>query len=227
MKLAITSLCVAMIAALAAPAQAAEPQVIDIFEGMKNKQLDVKFVPKDIQGGRIIVKNNTDQPLTVRLPAAFATVPILAQIGGQGGGGAAGGGGGGGGGGGLFSIPPEKVRKIEASTVCLEHGKADPRPSMAYTIKPLEEFTDNAKVHELMHLFAKAGPRSRGAVQAAAWNLANDISWQKLADMKNKRLGRGPVPYFHRNDLIAGQKLAQMAIAAAKANEKSDSLSKR
>ena len=46
---------------------------------MKRGDVDVKFVAKNSHDGRLLVKNNTDQPLSVKLPDAFAAVPVLAQ----------------------------------------------------------------------------------------------------------------------------------------------------
>ena len=57
---------------------------------------------------------------------------------GGGGMGMGGGGMGGGGGGGFFNIPAEKVGQFKVQTVCLEHGKKDPRPAIPYEIKPIE-----------------------------------------------------------------------------------------
>ena len=38
------------------------------------------------------------------------------------------------GGGGFMSVAPEQVSKLKVTTVCLEHGKPDPNPKMAYKI---------------------------------------------------------------------------------------------
>ena len=130
---------------------AAEKRSVDLFDAMRNGDLDVKFVAKNSHDGRLLIKNNTDQPLSVKLPDAFAAVPVLAQnagggagggtrssrssnsqnnqnqsVGGGLGGGGGGGGGGRGGGGGAFDVATEKVAKINVQTVCLEHGKKEP-----------------------------------------------------------------------------------------------------
>jgi hypothetical protein len=70
-----------------------------MFAAMKAGQLDVKFIPKNDTEARVIIKNKTGKPLSVRLPEAFAGVPVVAQRGaGAGGAGGAGGLGLGGGG---------------------------------------------------------------------------------------------------------------------------------
>lgn len=43
---------------------------------------DVKFVANDSRSAQVVVTNRGDRPLTLRLPAAFAGVPVLAQMGG-------------------------------------------------------------------------------------------------------------------------------------------------
>ncbi len=94
-------------AALVAPALAAEPagQSVEMFSAIEAGQIAVRVIPKNASQVTVLVENKTKQPLRVRLPAAFAAVPILAQFdagGGLGGvGGGLGGGGYGGRGGGL------------------------------------------------------------------------------------------------------------------------------
>ena len=120
---------------------------------MKSGDLQVRYVPKNDREAQIIVKNNTKQPLSVKLPDAFAGVPVLAQVGGgarggstsrssggsSGGGsqssGGGGGGGRGGGGGGVFNVAPEAVSKVKVPIVCLEHGKDDPNDHIPYEIR--------------------------------------------------------------------------------------------
>src|SRR5262245_17005804 len=103
---------------------------IGLFEGMESGDIEVKVIPKDSTEGMITIKNKKDKPLTIKLPEAFAGVPVLAQglLGGGGGnnnnnnnggggnqgfggGGMMGGGmmgGGGMGGGGFFNVAPDK-----------------------------------------------------------------------------------------------------------------------
>lgn len=108
---------------------------------------------------------------------------------GQGGGGQFGAGGGGqfgvGGGRGLFRVESGRPAKLQVEMVCLEHGKPDPNPRMKYTIVPLEQFNSDPKVTELCKLLA-AGKVHQNVAQAAAWNIANGVSWDALAK-KNRR----------------------------------------
>ncbi|QDS90370.1 hypothetical protein EC9_45780 [Rosistilla ulvae] len=73
---------------------------VELFEAMKNGDIEVKFVPRDAARANLMVENKTKQPLHIQMPDAFAAVPIQAQFGG-GMGGMGGGGMGGMGGGGM------------------------------------------------------------------------------------------------------------------------------
>lgn len=97
-------------------------------------------------------------------------------MGGMGGGGM----GGMGGGGGFFNVAPQKVTKIKVPSVCLEHGKPDPTPRMKYMIVPIETLTKDPNVIEVCKMLGN-GEIPQNAAQAAAWNLANGMSWQELA----------------------------------------------
>ena len=144
--------------------------------------------------------------------------------GGRGGGGMGGMGGGGmggmGGGGGFFSIPPDKVAQVPLTTVCLEHGKADPSPRMKYKLVKVEEMTTDPVLRELIAMVG-TGKIDRQVGQAAAWHLSNDMSWDVLAAKTIKRVGGlPPQPYFSQNELLAAQQLVSQAKAIAREKEK-------
>ena len=75
--------------------------VTDVLEAEKNGLVNVRFIPNDSRSAQIIVTNRSRKPLTLRLPHAFAGVPVAAQMGGMGGGMGGMGGGMGGMGGGM------------------------------------------------------------------------------------------------------------------------------
>src|SRR5437899_549578 len=54
---------------------------VEMFEAVNAGQLEVKMIPKDSTQGRVLITNKTKQPLNIKLPAAFAAVPVLAQRG--------------------------------------------------------------------------------------------------------------------------------------------------
>ncbi len=139
---------------------------------------------------------------------------------GGGGGGGLGGGGqfGGGGGQGFFSIPPKKVIQLSYSSVCLAHGKPDPHPRNNYRLVPVDEYTKDKDpaLAELVRLVATRKVNKQAA-QAAAWHLADKMSWQELAAKSVRRLGgQGNFPYFSRAELFGAQQLVVLAQARAK-----------
>jgi hypothetical protein len=165
---------------------------VGLFEAMEAGEVEARLILQDETAARIIVTNKTKQPLTVKLPDAFAGAPVLAQIGwgpnignnnnnnGGGGNQAVGGGIGQGNNGGFFAIEPEKAVKIKVVAVCLEHGKKEPNPHVAYRVLPLEEYTSDAKVIDVVRSLGR-GELDQKAAQAAAWHLANGLSWKHLA----------------------------------------------
>ena len=203
---------------------------VELFAAVDAGQIEVRVIPRDSTRARVLIENKTDQPLNVQLPEAFAIQPVLAQFGGQGGGQQGGGGGGQqsggggfgggggqqGGGGGFFNVAPEKVGQIRVEIVCLEHGKADPRPAVPYELKPISAFTSDTKVHELCKLLGQ-GEYSQRAAQVAAWHLADGMSFDELASKEIRRLNGEHYPYFNREEMLAGIQMSQQAAREAAA----------
>jgi hypothetical protein len=76
------------------PETAAGPTgVPDLFEAEARQLVTLKYIPNDAKSAQVIITNRTRRPLTLRLPDAFAGVPVLAQLGGMGMGGGGGQGG--------------------------------------------------------------------------------------------------------------------------------------
>ena len=217
-----------------------QPKSVEMFQAIDDGHIEVKLIPKDSTECNVMIKNLTEQPLNVQLPAAFAGIPALAQFGGggmggmggglggnntgnQGFGGGMGGMGGGmggmGGGGGFFNVPPEKVGKLTTAAVCLEHGKKDPRPAIPYEIRRIEDCTDKAGVPELLAMLG-TGRLSQRAAQAAAWHLQDGMSWQQLAAKRIRFAGGGSRPYFHPAEIQAAMKIAATAKRIAEQREK-------
>ena len=135
------------------------------------------------------------------------------QGGGFGGGGLGGGGLGGGGlgGGGIFNIPPGKVGRVKVGTVCLEHGKLDPRPAVEYKIVPISKMTNDQTVVEICKMLGE-GKVDQKTAQAAAWNVANGLSWLQMAAKNRVQLSNGYTEkFFGRQHIIGGQRLVAYA----------------
>jgi len=213
----------------------ASTQAVEMFQAIRAGQIEVKFIPKDAREASVLIKNKTDKPLTVKLPEAFAAVPVLAQLNGGAGGRsstttststtqALGGGmpgmmggmpgmmGGmpGGMGGGMWNVPPEKIAQLKVPVVCLEHGKPDPRPAIPYEIKPLEEFSTTPGLREVLHALG-SGQVSQRVAQAAAWHLQNGMSFQELASKQLRFANGARCAYFSPAEIRAAMQLVAKA----------------
>ncbi len=215
--------------------------IVDLFAAQEDGTIEVKFIAKNDHEGRILITNKLPHGVKVKIPAAFVGDPVVAQFGGGGGGLGGGGGGfggggggggqqgvgggggglggggggglgGGGGGGGVFSIPPERLTKIDVPLLCLDHGKADPTSSKPYRLRPIDASTDRPEVVELLKAFGN-GQLQHNAAQAAVWHLNNDIPWQELAaKLTGTRRNISRSPYFSRFELQAAYAYAGEAL---------------
>lgn len=97
----ILCLCVASVSGAADRKTASQPrETVEMFAAIEAGEIEVQLVPKDAKQATVVITNKSKKPLSIKLPEAFAGVPVLAQFGGGGGGfGGQGGGFGGGGGG--------------------------------------------------------------------------------------------------------------------------------
>ena len=139
---------------------------------------------------------------------------------GGGGGGLGGGAGGGGlgGGAGLFSIPPEKTVLLPFKSVCLEHGKVDPSSRMTYKVIPVDQFTKDPVLQEVVRMVGTGRLDSQSA-QAAVWHVSNKMSWRELASKQQKRI-QGSTPYFSNRHVMRAQQIVALAQANVRENEK-------
>jgi len=112
-----------------------------------------------------------------------------------------------------FNVAPEKVARLTLSSVCLEHGKKEPRSCMAYTIKPIEAATEKAEAHEICRLLGR-GQIDQPVAQAAAWHLANELDWEALAAKRVRVLGYGHKRYFSPGQLALAKGAVDAAFAA-------------
>ena len=231
-------------APVATAASKAREPVPDVLEAQAQGLVSVRYIPNDSRSAQIIVTNRSRRPLTLRLPAAFAGVPVLAQfqqggmggnnnnlggfgaagqpqvaggggLGGQGMNGMGGMGGMQGGGGGAFSIPAEKTRVLRVVTVCLEHGKPEPSSRYPYKLTALESFSNDPKLAVVMESLSR-GELSQKVAQAAAWHIANGLSWQQLAAKMIDHAGGDPdEAYFTPEQLLVAHRVVASATQAA------------
>lgn len=215
-------------------------QEVELFAAIESGDIEVRLVPKDSKQATVVVTNKTPRPLSVRLPLAFAGVPVLAQqafaigggnnfINGGNNGGinqAIGGGfqqqmpfGQGQGNGnpfgnqpnGIFNVEPEKSRKLKVPVVCLEHGKKDPHVGVKYQIVPLDSYSQQPEVREVCRLLG-GGDVDQPAAQAAVWHLANAKSWSELTEMlAAKHLNGRSEPLFTAKQILIAKRIARLA----------------
>ena len=235
----------------------AETLQVGLFEAMDAGHVDVKFIPHDASKANLLVKNLTDKPLEIRLPSAFAGVPVLGQMGmgmggmgggmggmgGMGGGGMGGGGGqamgggmggggmgggmggmggGMGGKGGMMRVAPERMRKMQVTTVCLEHGKPDPNPRC---LTRSFHWIKSPKIPRLP-CFAKHSKTLSPRTQAAAWHLMDKMSWGELA-AKNRVESKylGTIRWFSAIELRTAAAVVSECQRISKARKPSDETS--
>ena len=144
------------------------------------------------------------------------------SIGGGMGGGRMGGMGGGMGGrrgGGMFSIAPNKTHKEAVRTVCLEHGKKEPRSTVKYTIVPIDSYTDNKTTQVLCEMLGDKD-LDQNAVQVAVWSAENGMTMEELAAKTRQTSRNNPVEsYFKPGELQLGAELLAQANGRAKVVE--------
>ncbi len=305
----------------------------ELFEAEASGAVTVKYIPNDSRSAQIVVTNNGDRPLSLRMPEAFAGVPVLAQMGGMpggmnGGGNMAGfgasnqpqttgggvaqggmqvGQGAGNGGfcwvarevygphdprwvrfrgwmrfeapawlrdiygtygedfaawihdkpaakwavrqlmdsvvegtppdadiGGQFQVVadegglrvmPGKTRTIRVTTVCLEHGKAEPSQRRPYKLVKLDSYSQDPKLAVVLEALGR-GELPQKVAQAAAWHMASGLSWERLsAEMIDHAGGVPDEPFFTPAELQAAHRVVEIATAQAASAGKATSQS--
>lgn len=228
----VSATCVLM-AATALSAEPPQPAGEELFQAIKDGRVEARVVARDQHHVRVFLKNPAKNPVSVKLPDVLAARPILAQGffnpgGGQGQGqgfatstsssgmqppqtvGGSTQGTTARGNGTIFNIPPESVREIKLDTVCLEHGKPNPRSSVAYELAKLEEVCKEPAVESLLIRYGR-GDLDRDVVQAAAWNLANGLAWRDLEKMTVPVAINAVKPVYSSDQLQAARRLAEGA----------------
>lgn len=53
---------------------------VELFKGIKSGRIDIRVIPRDSGGGRVLFENKTKKPLTVLLPKGIVGVQVLKQL---------------------------------------------------------------------------------------------------------------------------------------------------
>jgi hypothetical protein len=118
-----------------------------------------------------------------------------------------------------FLVPPGKTRTIRFATVCLEHGKPEPSPRIPYRLQPLDSVSQDPRLEFVLMALAN-GRVSQRVAQAAAWHVANGLSWERLAAETIRHAGGVPdEPFFQRAELAGAMQLVAAAQAAEPTRE--------
>lgn len=87
---------------------------------------------------------------------------------------------------GFAAIPAKKTIQLQMRTVCLNYGRPEPNPGLPYLLTSVEQFSSDPVLASLLENYS---PRAdQKVVQAAAWHLANGLSWEQLAQLPDRRL---------------------------------------
>ena len=109
----------------------------------------------------------------------------------------------------FFSIPPEKTVQLAFNSVCLNYGRREPHAGLKYELVKADSLTTDPVLLQLLEDYS---PRTnREAQQAAAWHLANGLSWDKIAQLKDEKVPGDPRPLFTAQQIQAGRQLAEQA----------------
>jgi hypothetical protein len=107
----------------------------------------------------------------------------------------------------LFSIPPEKTVQLAFNSVCLNYGRREPHAGMKYKLAKAESVTTDPVLLQLLEDYS---PRTaRDAQQAAAWHLANGLTWEQIAQLVDEKIPGNPTPFFNAQQIQAAKMLVE------------------
>jgi hypothetical protein len=107
--------------------------------------------------------------------------------------------------GGLATIPAGASILVQLKTVCLDYGAPDPQPNMTYRLLPIDQYTQDRHLIALLESYSERVPPN--AMQAAAWHVANGLTWSQLAQLPQRSLAGIVAPVFQTRDLQLAQRL--------------------
>lgn len=123
----------------------------------------------------------------------------------------------------VFAIPPDSTREFRVATVCVEHGKPNPRSMVKYELVRPEEVGVGPELADALVSYGR-GESDQDAMQAAAWHLANGKTWGELRKMSRMTAVNAQSPVFTSQELAAARRLVEasqqrITDAKKKANE--------
>jgi len=103
-----------------------------------------------------------------------------------------------------WQLPPGRIVSQSVPCFCLEFGKPDPSPRVAYLLRPLTDLTHNSAVKELLIQFSRYQLPQR-VTQLAVWRVGNQVPWNMLAKTKLPRSVAGRNRSFKPQELQAAR----------------------
>lgn len=203
-----------------------DPGRTSIFEAIDQGQLDVRVIARHAHQLTLLMRNTSEQPLAVELPAVCAAIPVLpvrdskstASTQPQALGvayseptrsaraskavspwGAVNRGG-------VISLGPGRVVRKTLRSVCLEYGSPEPTSRDKYQLARIEDVESHPHVGRLLHFLR---PDSQRVIQLAAWHLNNKMSWQQLAGIRIPSLPGRPGGPFLRREVETAYRLVE------------------
>jgi hypothetical protein len=123
---------------------------------------------------------------------------------------------------GIFSVPTQKTVQVPLKTLCLAHGRPEPRSRMKYQLVKLEDYTNDPALQEALKLYA-AGEADMQTAQAAVWHLTDKMSWEDLRAKQIDRLGGvEPLSYFSQKEVDGAEALIEKVRQKAKGQRRTE-----
>ena len=111
----------------------------------------------------------------------------------------------------ISRLPLASATKIRVPTVCLEHGKPEPSPNQTNKMIRTDSFSDDPKLAVVLESLG-SGEVPQKIAQAAAWNIANGLSWERLSAEMIDHVGGVPdEPFFTRAELVTAHRVVAVA----------------
>lgn len=169
----------------------------DFFDSEKRGNISIQYIPNNEKNGQLIIVNNTDKPLSIKLPSSFGLVPVLAQVGFNNGGiqpfnngrnagfnnGGIGGNtqqlGGGFQNNAFAKIKPKGRSVIPTNTICLNYGLQTPNPRIKYTVVKLDTVSNDSRLEYTLNQFSN-GHITQRVAQAIGWHINSGLTWKDL-----------------------------------------------
>jgi hypothetical protein len=127
---------------------------------------------------------------------------------------------------GIFSVPPQKTVQVPLKTLCLAHGRPEPRSRMKYQLVKLEDYTNDPALQETLKLYA-AGEADLQTAQAAVWHLTDKMSWEDLRSKEIDRLGGvEPLSYFSQKEVDGAESLIEKVQQKTKGQRRTETAAK-